>query len=361
MTRSAEEEARRYLRLFPRWMREVRGEEAIGLVLDQLPPDAGRLPVRSKVDLTRAGLHAQRIGRPPHKVRRTVASASPRSRGGTVPPEWRPWLLDGLPRRSFAFTCAMTRNWHILVLGILWAAPYGARSGAGWDPWGAVLAVGLWILTSALAALRVQRWRDTLSVRNGLRPDGSPLPLHQTDHYWTRAAISNVWVLPGLMAGAAVHAGAAALGWPDIGSPGNGILAFWLVIAALVGAWLLGVDRLAQERMAPAPPASPRLLQPAGGGWSAGMVIGALVGLLAAALISWIVGVVAGILGLATLARWVLCASAAIVSVRAVEAERRQSRRIGLWDLFRSTGPQIVNWPEPLPPPPDEQDRPALG
>ena len=100
MSRSLEQQARRYLRLFPEWMREVRGEEAVGLVLDQLPADRDRLPLRSKVDLVRAGLHARRKGTPPPWVLRT-ASRAPGTwpgRGAAVPAAWRPWSA---PRRPW--------------------------------------------------------------------------------------------------------------------------------------------------------------------------------------------------------------------------------------------------------------------
>ena len=101
--------------LFPAWLRETRGEEAIALVLDLAPANETSLPLRSRLDLIRAGLHARRVGTPPLGVWQAVAWAHRRNRSGMVPDQWRPWLLDGLGRQGFLLRLALLRS--IVAMG----------------------------------------------------------------------------------------------------------------------------------------------------------------------------------------------------------------------------------------------------
>lgn len=354
---TVETQARRYLRLFPAWMRDVRGEEAVGLVLDQIPAGAARLPVRSRIDLVRAGLHARRVGRPPWKVRHSVAYATPSSGRGVVPPEWRPWLLAGLPRRSFALGFAVERTWSVfLMLAVFGAMPSG---GGSWRPWYAVPALVLWALGIGWSTLRSDRWRATLYVRNGFQPDGTPLLANSACDQWTDPLVPNAWMLPALVAGTGVWFAAAVAGWPAFGSPGDGILLFWLGVAALTVMWLAVVDNLIRWRTDPRRAVPPVVAGAPPRGRSVGVVALSLLSSAVAVVIVVGVTLIAGVLGLAGLARWVLVASGVIVIVRWHQAERSQQRVLGLWDLFPATGPVYVRSVVLLPQPPDVPTPPA--
>lgn len=220
MTRSAEQQARRYLRLFPEWMREIRGEEVVGLVLDQLPADVDHLPLRSRMDLVRAGLHARRTGTPPPWVLRT-ASRAPGTwpgRGAAVPAAWRPWLIARLRHRGFVWQCAFMPDLSsaptLVVLAALWTADWGAAAFGIM----AVVATGMWLLRGiGFLLFRRTIWRARLTAANGLDLDGIPLPPGEVAMGWNKPAMANVWVLPFAVA-TTVTAGAAPVGWMILAS-----------------------------------------------------------------------------------------------------------------------------------------------
>jgi hypothetical protein len=165
---AVEAQARRYLALFPAWLRPTRGEEAVGLVLDLLPPDAEHLPWRSKLDLVRAGLHARRVGTPPVWVRSRVIYAN---RGGSpVPAVWLPWLSTFVQQRWFPARVGASKA--LVVFGpqtLLWSSIWSL----GWALLGLV---GLIVLDAVVATLRGRRLREAVCTTNGLAEDGRMRP-----------------------------------------------------------------------------------------------------------------------------------------------------------------------------------------
>jgi hypothetical protein len=366
MSRSLEQQARRYLRLFPEWMREVRGEEAVGLVLDQLPADRDRLPLRSKVDLVRAGLHARRKGTPPPWVLRT-ASRAPGTwpgRGAAVPAAWRPWLIARLRHRSFVWQCAfmpdLTSAPTLILLAVMWSPDWGAAAFGIM----AGVAVGTWFLRGVgFLVFRRSIWRARLTSANGLDPDGVPLPPGEVAVGWNKPAMRNVWVLPFAVA-VTVTACAAPVGWMVLASGSKapsavhpwewsvGLVALGLAVACT---WAVILVR----RLDPSAP-------PAGGGpctdGGHNLAETLALGLLHGAVLDVVV-VVPGV-GAGLHASFALVAPlAALVATLVVAGAQRSLRRaIGAWDLLPGARPQpIVRRLEDLPPPPGKPDTPAYG
>jgi hypothetical protein len=320
-------------------MREVRGEEVLGLVLDQLPAGATSLPLRSKADLLAAGLHARRRGTPPLRVWSTVASGGRGlRRPPTVPLEWRPWLVTRLPKRSFAWQCALVAD------GGLW--PYSMLIALnltrGPDALDLAIGIGVALILMVLSGAwflvaRRTAWRQGLYAANGLGEDGRPLPPDQVTVSWRRPAFQNVWVRP-FAAAAAVATVATPITWFAFDeAPVDGfrpvgwtIAAFAFVVLAIV-AWtrshLRGVGREPAGGEGPLTDRADLLLASVYGG-AAGASIGfcvALVGMMStlqpAIVLAPMAGALAG-LGLV------------------LAAERSVGRRLGSWDLLPGQGPQ---------------------
>ena len=366
VTRSAEQQARRYLRLFPEWMREVRGEEVVGLVLDQLPADVDRLPLRSRVDLVRAGLHARRTGTPPPWVLRTASRAPGMwpGRGAAVPAAWRPWLIARLRHRSFAWQCAfmpdLTSAPTLVVLASLWTADWGAAAFVMM----AVVAAGMWLLRGiGFLLFRRTIWRARLTAANGLDLHGVPLPPGEVVMGWNKPAMRNVWVLPFAVA-TTVTACAAPVGWMSLASGSKAPSAVhpwgWSVGLVVLGVavactWVGILVRRLDPSAAPAGggPRADRgkdLVEPVARGILCGGVL---------AVVVVVPGVAAGLH--ASLALAALLAALAATLIVAT-AQRSLGRPIGAWDLLPAASPQsIVQRLEDLPPPPGKPDTPAFG
>lgn len=359
---AVEVQARRYLRLFPAWMRTDRGEEAVSLVLDQLPADAERLPVRSKVDLVRAGLHARRRGTPPVRVRRIVLRTPSKWVGdaGAVPVEWRPWLISALQTRTLEWRCAFTGNPYGLVAFAPMVISYPS-----WLWITIAFAACLWLVNGVgWFVFRRRTWRQRVLMANGLGDDGRPLPPGEVAVIWTRAVIDNVWIVPGAIAAATGAVAGTPISWLALrsGAParvldGDPMVALGLVaVVSCAAAWW--TSRQVRRARGPEPtPATPPVVErttPFVGCIAAGLSLGGIAafGAVSAALsLGWHAGALAA----------VPLAGATLLAV-VLGAERRVGRRIGLWEVRPWLAPQrIVRRVRDLPPPPAEPDRPAFG
>jgi hypothetical protein len=325
-------------------MRSDRGEEAIGLVLDQLPDDAECLPLRAKVDLVRAGLHGRRRSTPPLSVWAEVLVADPRNRRGLVPDSWRPWLLDWLHaprwRARYTATCAA-----LLAVVYLAAWPVAA---IGDDPPGKIVTGVSWVAIIAIIQhLRAPQWRWAIALRNGLVPDGlRPFPAEATRVGYVRSTFSNrsalasaaaVSVISVLLLVANVVASALtpARQHGPTGLSGTVVLALAQVIVLLVVVVRPALGRVAAAGAAvPCVPDQSACVDPVRSragrlGWSAIALIGG----------SWMV-VFAGTLGAV-----VFAAIGVGAGVEAVSIARRQrcvQRRLGMWEVWPVMGPQPV-------------------
>ncbi|HMJ75714.1 MAG TPA: hypothetical protein VK507_07065, partial [Iamia sp.] len=94
----AEQQARRLLATYPWRVRAEQGGEIIGTVLDALPPDAGRLPVRTAIDLARGGWRVRTRRRPPWL---TVLAYN---LGFRIGPQWIWWVYDDLENPDYVRT-----------------------------------------------------------------------------------------------------------------------------------------------------------------------------------------------------------------------------------------------------------------
>ena len=360
-----EREARKYLRLFPEWMREVRGEEAVGLVLDQVPAGASSLPWRSKADLVRAGLHARRRGTPPWRVRQQVAqarSANWNGRGAAVPLAWRPWLITMLRRRSFPWRCAFRIDPNDLYSVIILSALYVGDAGGAilwWAPLTFVALIvlrGIWFLVFGH-----RRWRARLAATNGLDPVGRPLPPNELAVVWVKPTMPNRLVgayARGALVGALVGGPVA---WRVLAPPADhhppvpAHPASWslaVVAVALVAGWCaanLLLGRVDEGRGAVDGPNVPG--GPHGERWvtvASGLILGG------------VLGFAGGLVGrIAWLDPFVLAAAPLGVAVAVLgfrRYERRLGRPLGVWDICPDTAPQrVVRRLDdlPSPPPPD--------
>jgi hypothetical protein len=359
---SAEAQARRYLALFPAWLRPTRGEEAVGLVLDLLPPDAEHLPWRSRFDLVRAGLHARRVGTPPISVVLTALNAR-QVHAQPVPGAWRPWLAAWLTSRRW-------RAAYLFTVGILVSVPLLLAVG-----FAAVVTGGLdftlvsSILSSAVpvillavsfsAAMASEPWRTAAARASGIDLATGGLRVPSDEVALAPPAMPNVPLAPVLAWGAAgaaalaTVAGAFVVLGANVARPAAPVpaAAFGALLAASIGGPLVLVlrRRLGAVADLPPPPLSGRAIEERTwerrarrrGWWLMAAVVG--VGLWWLSSMGWMA------VGLVASAACLLAASALLVR----SAERRRGRRVRTWEVVPSLGPRRV-WVgvADLPPPP---------
>jgi hypothetical protein len=371
---AVESQARRYLRFFPAWMRADRGEEAVGLVLDQLPDDVDRLPLRAKADLVRAGLHARRRGRPPLRVWRTVCGRPTTwtNRDAAVPVEWRPWLITAVQQRSLVWRVAFIGDpSNLLYMAPFWWWLLRDAPAPGITPYlflGA-LALVTWLLSGiGFMVFRRRVWRARLLQSNGLDDAGRPLPPSLVTTMWVRPGVRNARVAPALGA-AAVGAAIAVpfvVGWlsdqPLMRHSGSvevcgAVIALSALASVCWVAWRARrIDRTPSAWSRP----------DTGWGQFLALTIGA--GALAGATTTVLAGMYIYMLEV----RPILCASVPVAAtsgaVAVMAVERVVGRPVGVWDLSPSSAPrQLVRRLQDLPRPPQSPqspqspDRPALG
>lgn len=334
---AVEAQARRYLALFPAWVRPTRGEEAVGLVLDLLPPDTERLPWRSKLDLVRAGLHARRVGTPPAWVWSRVANAK---RGSApVPAVWLPWLSTLVQQRSFPARVGASKA--LLVFGpqaLLWSTFWGI----GWSMLGLA---GLVVLDAVAATLRGRRLRQAVCTTNGLADDGRMRPPGEVAAQWRTGPVRNQPIVRPLLlvAGSAVVAG---LPMTLVWSPDRIDAFLWpflALAAAFVGGWLglAGWRALRRARSGAAgwPLAERQAVGPVPVAVMARLADG--VSLAMGGAIAWGSAWVAVGIGApaAALAPGAVLVVAGLVLAG---AQRRAGCTLGLWDAVPSWAPQVV-------------------
>jgi hypothetical protein len=334
---AVEAQARRYLALFPAWLRPTRGEEAVGLVLDLLPPDARRLPLRSKLDLVRAGLHARRIGTPPVWVWSQVVfgERSPRP----VPAAWLPWLSIAVRRR--AFPALVGAGKALILFGpqtLLWVSI--------WGHWMAAAGLLLLIALDALAAtFRGRRLREKVCAANGLGPDGRMRPPGEVATRWRTGSVRNQPMVRPLLlaAGASILAGLPmTLVWSHDHIDASSLRAM-IAIAAIVTAWAALAGWRALRRAWSGAAGWPLAERQAVGLVSAeamarladGMALA--VGVAIAWGSAWVaVGIGAPVAAVAPGA--VLLLAGLILA----GAQRRAGRTLGLWDAVPQWAPQVI-------------------
>lgn len=337
-----EAQARRLVWLFPLWMRSTRGEEAVGLVLDLLPPDAGRLPLRSRLDLVRTGLQARRRGTPPPRVWSGLSFARRRPSAAAIPVVWRPWLVSVVNRKRFVLQCAAMRNLFVLVLAVVFLA---SSSSTSWDDdprpiWMIGFYLALWSASVLAFVVRRKRWRAAVLAANALDDDGRPLPPNQVELAWSAAGISNVPIAPGLAMAAVVSGGYGPVQWLDErhGVTMAGPVLALLLLAAAVGLALL----VARRRLRAFDPASPASTASPRPGWRDDRVLAVLAGVVGGGLTGWLGAqlVVDGHLHVIAILAVPAGCLTMLHEVRA--AQRRIGREIGLWDLLPGTAPQVI-------------------
>lgn len=336
----AEAQARRLLWLFPLWMRATRGEEAVSLVLDLLPPGARRLPWGSRVDLLRAGLQARRRGTPPLRVWSALAFARRKPARAAIPVGWQPWLASVVNRKSFLVRCALMRSLFLPVMATIWLV-FGALSPAidsSMIPMGLIY-LAMWVLSVPAFALRARRWRVLLLAANGLATDGRPLPPDQVQLVWGAPAVANAPLWPALVAGSLVCGGYGTGHWVlghGTSAPASPLPAL-IAFAAAVGLAVV----VSHRRLRWFDPASPASTAPPRTSWNH-QVAPVGVALVAGYAIGWFAAeqVLAGRVHL--LAIWAVPAGALVLAAEIRRAQRRIGREVGIWDLVPDAAPQVV-------------------
>lgn len=360
-----EAEARGYLRWFPEWLRDVRGEEAVGLVLDQLPPDAEHLPLRFRLDLIRAGLHARRRGAPPMRVWGAVSSArrSKRSgRGASVPIEWRPWLVTKLRRRSFAWQCAFWGDGWLWIYSMFLAL----NATRAWDGGELAIALGIGLMLTTFSCawfflFRRKAWRAELLAANGLGEDGRPLPPGEVGVVWVKPTFQNVWVRPFAIA-ATVASLAAPITWAVLGKdfvadetfrPTSWTIATSIAVVAVSVAWTRArVRRVGAEPTGGTGPLTRR----------DDLLLAVVYGGAASACAGFCAGIIVLMMRMHTGVLLAPLVGSVISLGILLGVERSVGRPLGSWDVVPGQGPQqVVRRVEDLPPPPEFPDTPAFG
>ena len=330
-----EAQARRLLAWFPALLRATRGEEAVALVLDLLPPGADRLPWRARLDLVRAGLHARRLATPPFRVWYTVVTADDRGRGGVIPDIWRPWLADRLQRRAFTLWC-LTLLMAPYLAFIGWIAAPSASDGGRFLP--VFVASLLTFQASSWLVFGRRRWRRALEDRNGITGDGHLLPADSVEVAWTKPRLANLDLVhvAGLFAAvAAVN----VVGWSltDGVHPTHLIPApafLWVTTSAYVGLRLRHLALRPDRFVASVAP----LTRPV-------FVAFAAIALSAQFLCSAIAQ--AGESSTASLVLLPIATAAGVLALVARLVGREEGRRMGLWDAWPGCGPKpLSTWIE---------------
>ena len=344
--RFVEQQARRLLWLFPGWLRTGRGEEALGVVLDLLPPGARRLPLRSRLDLVRAGLRARRHGTAPLFVWLGVVFARTDGAQGRIPPRWRPWLLWRLD--SVRFRRLRIERWLVVSSMVLVSTALsdsrtmtGDRSVATVGNVVFALAVGGVVEAILGQRRRALLWRRQLLVVNALveRVSWEPAPgLRKADvGNWPARRLLLLLLGSGavLLAVAtevlATHRGGRSLEVIHVGVAAvalGAILRMW---------WRLGHNATEVQPTAPAAPLDRT--------WASGTFLMGM-GLPAGTLFLVRLGPESSgtIAGSALAAAVFLGAAVGLVQV--VRVERRVGRRIGVWEVAPSLGPGRA--PDPI-------------
>jgi len=332
-------QAHRLQWLFPAWMRATRGEEAVGVVLDLLPPQSSRLSLRASLDLVRAGIHARRRGTPPLGVLVAYAFAEPSRHGAFVPETWHPWMLVALSRRTAAFRAGLVRMVPVIAVGGVLSTFQGTFGTNRWLIPGVVAPLG----AIAFAWRRGPAWRAALLAANGYRSDLSPVPPEEVGERVLPSRWPNLRVSTTV---AAISAMCIAIGsWTalpastphvlrlDPSGPLNlgMVLAVSCLVAVRVWVNVRSLGRV--HGVSGLPPVA-----------ASGDVRWELV----VTVLAWIAG-----LGLFTLladaarvrstqlALWsVFAVGSATIASAAALAERRVGRRVGLWEISPSLGPR---------------------
>lgn len=337
--RSPEAQARAFLRVFPAWMRDDRGEEALGLVLDQLDalPEADRLPWHLRWDLLRAGVQARRRGRPPLSVRLAVAYTGRTRPARPIPVAWLPWLSSALRQRSFPARMASHRM--VFMVPIL-AINLLERPTAGW--WWVPASYGvIAVVAMTWATLRAGEFRRRVCGAHGLALDSSLLPPSDVSFEWTSAAVGNVGLRRLLGFGAVGAAVGVPLAWSSSGASWAPLtdpsptFASTLVPAALVGSWLARALRspaTAGPAVIDAPRPAPAWNRRVGaaGSLATGVVLAMTASLAPFGGDERAFSLTAPALGLVVgwfVVRW---------------REGQAGRWLGVWDVVPSWGPQVA-------------------
>lgn len=348
-SRSVEEQARRVLWAFPGWVRADRGEEALSLVLDQVSPAATRLPLRSRLDLLRAGLHARRRATPPWPVWFEVMAADSRNQHGRIPDAWRPWLVDwiGRPtwRRRFLACWAVVATAAFGVFG-----PWRSDGSQATSVVATVVNLALWVgMVTWFQAERAPRWRWSVAVSNGLEPlTLAPFDDDLTQIASTRPRMANrpavLVAAIGTGAGALLAAAGTAvsvLAWP-VGRATSGVTLDSLLYATIVLVVVTAALRSALRQVADAPAAGVGFPDPstyvdhprrrAGLSRVPRLLLAAFV----AVSVMWMV-VTAGASGV--LLCLALTAGAVVELVAIRRRERQIGRALGAWEVWPVLGP----------------------
>lgn len=193
MTGRAERQARRLMVAYPWRVRAEQGDEIVGTVLDDLPSDARRLPVRTMVDLVRGGWRVRSRRRPP------LTTVIAYWLGFRISPRWIQWVYDDLEHPGYV----RVHRWRAAAE---WFAICVAMSVLLRDPLFVFYASG----GIVVAAWRVPRDREQRRARFGLTAGGSDPRL-----VWVRrqraGLVPHVAIAPlALAVGSALTAGAAA-------------------------------------------------------------------------------------------------------------------------------------------------------
>jgi hypothetical protein len=331
--------------LFPEWVRADRGEEALGVVLDQIPADARRLPVRSALDLVRTGLHVRRRATPPPKVWWGVLIADARNRHGLVPERWRPWLVSWLRdphwRRRYTVTTVLG-----LLAGICLIWPFLSLFDG--DVGGGLVSLAIWsVVLAFLQATRAPQWRWLVSVRNGFVPtDLRPFPADATRVGVVRpiapnwparrvAAVVAAYATAVVVANAAVTLGARPTGHgrhPTAMTVAVAVAEVLIVFAVLLGA----VRRVVSSNIdRPAPPDEGLMVDRAR--TRSIRIAWTLTGAVVLLSTSWS-AVADGPMGAVLPAGLAVAGWIAVAVI--VRRERQVDRRLGVWEVWPAVGPQ---------------------
>ncbi len=167
LDRSYERWARLLLRAFPRRFRAVRTDEILSTLAESEAAGRNRPALSTAFDIVVAGLRERRRGHPP--LFRWIWYCL----GGTLPPEYRDWLIDDLTgwyvlRRMLRFAVPMIAVLAVLSRVMFVVAPAGGVPLAGFAVGTAIGSIPSFLLRGRL--------RRRVLKQHGLDEGGQPLP-----------------------------------------------------------------------------------------------------------------------------------------------------------------------------------------